>query len=139
MRTSKQPASTSILVADDEPAIARLIASILLTQYRVEIAGAADEAIAKLSAGSPDLLIVDVSMKGRDVLVRAMEACAPPSSVLYVSGFGFGQLRELGVDVSEANFLLKPFTMAELFGAVKRVLDTVPERHTRTRTSRPQA
>jgi DNA-binding response OmpR family regulator len=139
MPISKQPRSASILVADDEPAIARLIASILLTQYRVETAGSAEDAMRQMSAGSPDLLIVDASMKGRDALVRATELGQPSCAVLYISGFGEGQIRELGIDVAGSNFLLKPFTMSDLFDAVRRALGKAAGRHSRARTSRPHA
>lgn len=139
MGTSRKSVPGSILVADDEPAIARLIASILQTQYRVETAGSAAEAIARLSAVPPDLLIVDASMNGRDALVRTAEAGIPTSAVLYISGFGEGQFRELGIDVAESNFLLKPFTMSALFEAVKVVLEKTQRRQVGVRSSRPHA
>jgi DNA-binding response OmpR family regulator len=137
MPTSKSARPESILVADDEPAIARLIASILLTEYRVAVAANSGDAVRQLADSSPDLLIVDASMNGRDAMVHAAETHKPACAVLYISGFGEGQIRELGVDATASNFLLKPFTMSDLFEAVKRALSKAPARH--TRVSRPHA
>jgi CheY-like chemotaxis protein len=70
-----------------------------------------------------DLLLTDVvmpEMRGPD-LAAVLRARRPTLKVLFVSGYV--QDADDRAGISEANFLLKPFTLSELAATVRAVLD----------------
>jgi YesN/AraC family two-component response regulator len=71
-----------------------------------------------------DLLMTDVVMPGLDGAQLAREVLRrnPRVRVLYVSGYTDNVMPQHGVDEQGANFLPKPFSAADLSGAIERVL-----------------
>jgi CheY-like chemotaxis protein len=58
-----------ILVVEDNETNQLLVSSVLEREgFRVELAGNADEAVAKLTTGAPDLILMDVQLPGMDGL-----------------------------------------------------------------------
>ena len=119
--------SETILLVEDEPAVATLTESLLRRMgYRVLMAHSANEAIAhaKGHAGTIDLLLSDVVMpgaSGRD-LVEALQPSRPDMKVLYMSGYPADAVVRHGIADGEAAFLQKPFTMASLGAKVREAL-----------------
>ncbi|MDX2193955.1 MAG: LytTR family DNA-binding domain-containing protein [Gemmatimonadales bacterium] len=113
-------------VVDDEPlARARLI-RLLAAEPGVEVvlqAAGVEEAIAALSAATPDLLFVDVQMPERDgfSLVEALTAGAASARrpyVVFVTAHALHAARAF--DVEAGDFLVKPVEPARLARAVAR-------------------
>src|SRR5690606_30239040 len=106
-----------VLVADDEPAFRDSIIRTLRRSGAVAVAAAsATDAIARLEAGTFDLLISDINMPGRSGFDLAREARRrwPALAVLMMTGETDPnapiQAFHDGID----RFLLKPFTLDEL-------------------------
>jgi CheY-like chemotaxis protein len=122
---------TRILVVDDDSALRRLVATVL-ERKKFVVAEAPDgsKAVGMLEMGAFDLVITDIVMpeiEGLE-LVRHIRSLHPATKVMVVSGGGshlvsYTQLaKQLGAD----DVLAKPFTPAELVGAVERLLAAPP-------------
>jgi DNA-binding response OmpR family regulator len=122
-----------ILVAEDEPSVARLIAYNLEQDgYRVTIAGDGVTALRVLRERPPDLLVLDLLLplqSGWQVL-RALRSQGQPRGshlpVLIVSALGCERLeRQLSV-IGAQRVLGKPFSVEELRAIVRELLDAHP-------------
>jgi PAS domain S-box-containing protein len=121
----------TVLVVDDEPVVLQTAQRMLERQgYRVLTAGNARDALLVLAREGPeiDLVILDMhmpTMGGGDVL-RRMPGGTARLRVLASSGYGPDYALE-GVEPELVHgFLQKPYTKAELLGAVRRTLDARP-------------
>jgi CheY-like chemotaxis protein len=104
-----------ILIVDDERAICDVLAASLRSEgYDVTTAGSAAEA--RSLEGPWDALLTDVVMPGTDGVTLAHELNAPHT--LFMSGYDAD-----GLTAQEAHFLQKPFKLAELTRAMRRLLD----------------
>ncbi len=118
----------TVLVVEDEPAVLKFTLRALTTLgYNVVWARDGEEALAKLAMGGREiaLLLTDVVLPGlrSNELVHRLLEVNPRAKVVYMSGYTREHLeRELE---EGAEFLQKPFTMAELAGKIRRVLDSV--------------
>lgn len=118
----------TVLVAEDERSIRRLIRELLTTLgYRVLEAADGDEAlrVAKEYGQTIHLLLTDSVMplmSGRDLACR-VAAERPGIRILYMSGYTGPALAANGHGVAPANFLEKPFTPSALARKVREVLD----------------
>ena len=118
-----------VLLVEDEPAVAHLIARVLRGHgYGVLPAANGLEALRLLRAGRAagsevDLVVSDVVMPelGGPELMAALGDDAPP--VLFVSGYTRNALRDLRASGPRRSFLQKPFTAAALLGEVRTLLD----------------
>jgi CheY-like chemotaxis protein len=124
-----QSGSETILLVEDEPAVRRLAARILQgAGYRVISCGDGAEALAAARGeeGAIDLFVSDVVMPGMDgpTVVRELSALRPGTPVLFVSGY-LGNSNDIVEQLARkgAPVLAKPFTPAELSGAVRKALD----------------
>lgn len=126
-------ASQRILVVDDEPLI-RLLSAEVLIQSGYQVVTAADGAAAweALQLKSYDLLLTDNNMDRLNGigLIKKLHAARKVLPVILMSGAMPTEELDrhpwLHIDAT----LLKPFTIDELLGTVRKVLrvtDTVPE------------
>ena len=118
----------TILLVDDETAVSRPLGRFLQAEgYKVLTAGEPKDAlrIAQDHSGQIDLLLTDVvlpEMSG-NALAAALQQSQPGMRVLFMSGHTESDLIRRGVSSNTLAFLGKPFTLAELGGAVRGVLD----------------
>jgi adenylate cyclase len=119
--------SAKILVVDDTPHNVKLLADILGAKgYAVSTAVNGEEAIAKVAADRPDLMLLDIMMpglSGYDVCrkLRADPATTLLPIVLCTSLDPQGE-RVKGIEAGADDFLSKPINQAELFARVKSLL-----------------
>lgn len=118
----------TVLLVEDEDALRRAAAELLsLRGYRVLQAkdGLDALSVAKSHASTIHLAVTDVvmpHMSGGE-LARELGTLRPETRVLFVSGYaGQTALDHKVVDV-ENNFLQKPFTLKQLAGKIRTVLD----------------
>ena len=65
-----------LLLVDDEPANLQLLKRVLEADYRLVFARSGEEALARVRAGAPDLILLDVMMPGMSghEVIRALKA-----------------------------------------------------------------
>jgi CheY-like chemotaxis protein len=118
----------TILVIDDEPEQRALVRKILRPEaYVVLEASDYDDALAvqKTHFGEIDLVLIDVSLPGRNGydVSKALLANEPHLRTLFVSGYAGAELcRFFDMPVTDVHFLKKPVDPADLIGRVKFVL-----------------
>lgn len=118
---------TSILVAEDEPQTAQLIEFKLKQQgYAVTIVSNGEQALKMLSVNPPSLLILDGMMPvmdGFEVLRRVREDQNTRSiPVIMLTAKSREKDVVTGLELGASDYIIKPFSPAELVARVKKVL-----------------
>ena len=118
----------TILLVEDEEGVRR-IARIALESRGYRVLGAANGraavAVADQHGDEIDLLVTDLvmpGMSGRE-LADELRARRPELKVLFISGYVEDALARHGIVEEVVAFLHKPFSLAELAGKVREVLD----------------
>ena len=113
-----------VLVVDDEDAVRLLIARYLAAEgFSVEEAADTPEAEGALATRSPDLVLLDVvlpSEDGLDFLARLRRSSEVP--VILLTAKGDESDRVLGLKLGADDYVVKPFSPAELVARVNSVL-----------------
>lgn len=114
-----------ILICDDEPRIRELIEEYLLNdRYEVVQAGDGAAALALLSAGNIDLVILDVMMPFMDGMtcLKEMRLRHIDTPVIMLTAKGEEYDRVSGLQTGADDYVCKPFSPRELIARVKAVL-----------------
>ncbi|HEX2046865.1 MAG TPA: response regulator transcription factor [Acidimicrobiales bacterium] len=113
-----------ILVVDDDTSIRTLLRRLLTTEgYAVEEAGDGPTALEKIRAFAPDLLLLDIMMPGQDGLdVLAGLRATSDVAVILLTAKGDEAHRVLGFRFGADDYVVKPFSTAELVGRIAAVL-----------------
>lgn len=115
---------TTILVADDDPQLLRLITrNLQLEGYEVLAASDGQQALEAIEARSPELVLLDVMMPrldGFSVAERVREFSPVP--IIIVTARGQDQDKIRGLDAGADDYLTKPFSVDELLARVRAVL-----------------
>ncbi len=117
-----------VMLVEDEDAVRSFAARALqLRGYTVIEAASGEEALDILEDASLhiDIMVSDVIMPGLDgpAWVREARKVRPDTKVIFVSGYAEDAFSGGESGVPGAAFLPKPFTLPELTGKVKEVLD----------------
>src|SRR5881398_1353684 len=115
---------TTILAADDDPQLLRLITrNLQLEGYDVLAASDGQQALELIENNSPDLVLLDVMMPRMDgftVCERIREFSTVP--IIIVTARGQDQDKVRGLDLGADDYLTKPFSVDELLARVRAVL-----------------
>ena len=115
---------TTILTADDDPQLLRLVArNLQLEDYDVLVASDGKQALEQIEQHAPDLVLLDVMMPRMDgftVCQRVREFSAVP--IIIVTARGQDQDKVRGLDLGADDYLTKPFSIEELLARVRAVL-----------------
>ena len=124
----------SVLVVDDEPTIAEIVARYLdRAGYRTRVARDGREAIELAESERPDLVVLDLMlprMDGLEVMRRLRERDRDRIAVILLTAKGVESDRVIGLRLGADDYVVKPFSPVELtarVGAVLRRVDTSPE------------
>ena len=131
-----------ILVVDDTPRNVKLLADLLVVKgYGVITADSGREALIKLDAEQPDLVLLDVvmpEMSGYEVCRKIREnpetAMIP---VVMVTALDPAEERVKGIDAGADDFLSKPINQPEMLARVKSLL-RIKELHDTVRNQSAQ-
>ncbi|GEM_PF-1281625 len=120
----------TILLAEDDEAV-RAIARHMLVAFGYHVVEARTPAdalqICRQHDGPIQVLLADVVMPRMNGFELAREALVirPDLKVVFMSGYPHQTVAERGVGQPGSAFLQKPFTPAQLAGAVRAVVDAV--------------
>jgi two-component system response regulator ResD len=124
----------SILVVDDEPTIAEVVSRYLeRAGYEARIAQDGYQAIELAGAQRPDLVVLDLMLPGIDgleVMRRLREHAETRVAVILLTAKGEESDRVIGLRLGADDYVVKPFSPAELVARVDAVLrrvDPAPE------------
>jgi CheY-like chemotaxis protein len=122
--TAPHPGSARILIVDDEPAVRRFAARVLVQEGFV-VAEAADgaEALTLVRASAVDAVVSDIVMPRLNgvELLKALAASHPQLPVILMSGYAAAQLEGMGI-AAPCGMLTKPFPAERLVQEVRRCL-----------------
>jgi DNA-binding response OmpR family regulator len=121
-------APARILLVEDESDVARLVKHTLERNgdAQVEIVGSGAEAISRVAAAVPDLVILDLNLPGLDGtevcrVLRARPASATVPIIMLTARTEEGD-RVLGLDLGADDYMTKPFSPRELAARIRAVL-----------------
>lgn len=117
--------SQKVLIVEDEPNIIESL-SFLLGREGMTVGQERDgaNAIAKIEAEQPDLVILDVMLPNRsgfDIL-RDIRKLQTPPKVLMLTAKGQARDRQAAEEIGVDRFMTKPFANAEIMRAVQDML-----------------
>lgn len=120
----------AVLVVDDEPTIAEVVARYLeRAGYRTRIAGDGLEALEVAASQRPDLVVLDLMLPGLDgleVMRRLREQDQHDRvAVILLTAKGEESDRVIGLRLGADDYVVKPFSPAELVARVDAVLRRV--------------
>ena len=139
MGTGEANIRGSVLVVDDEPTIAEVVARYLQRAgYETRVAGDGALALALANEQRPDLVVLDLMLPGMDGLevmrhLRALDDDRPREriAVILLTARGEESDRVVGLRLGADDYVVKPFSPAELVARVDAVLrrrDPAPDR-----------
>ncbi len=134
MSAVDQPTRGTVLVVDDEPTIAEIVARYLRRAgYEVRVAGDGLQAIELAARERPDLVVLDLMiprLDGLEVMRRLRDRDRDHIAVILLTAKGEESDRVIGLRLGADDYVVKPFSPAELVArvdAVLRRMDTAPE------------
>ncbi len=119
--------SQKLLIAEDEPVIVESLKYLFEREgYAVEVATDGKQALEKLQAVSPDILVLDAMMRhinGFDVLktLRADNSARQPK-VLMLTARGQENDRQLALELGADAYIAKPYANKDVLDTVRRLL-----------------
>jgi diguanylate cyclase (GGDEF)-like protein len=115
-----------VLVADDDPVMRAVVAAWLeRAEYEVIVAEDGETAFALVLERDPDVVLMDVSMPGRDgfEVCRALaHAVQAPPPLIFLTAHGDTQSRVAGLDAGAVDYIVKPLVRDELVARVRAAL-----------------
>jgi DNA-binding response OmpR family regulator len=119
----------SVLIVDDEPTIAEVLSRYLQRAgYEARIAGDGPSALAAAAQQRPDLVVLDLMLPGIDglrVMARLRDQDPRPIGVILLTAKGEESDRVVGLRLGADDYVVKPFSPAELVARVDAVLRRV--------------
>ena len=132
--TEMQHSRGSVLVVDDEPTIGEIVARYLeRAGYDTRIAATGPAALEAATTSRPDLVVLDLMLPGLDgleVMRRLRDRDRDRTAIILLTAKGEESDRIAGLSLGADDYVVKPFSPAELVArvdAVLRRLDTTIE------------
>lgn len=116
-----------VLVVEDEPAIAQMLCQVLrFSGFRFERAGDGEEALARVAACRPDLIILDISMPKMDGWEVCRRLKSDPATqgipIIIYSTQAQKKDREKGAALGADHFIGKDQDVTVVAAEVKRLI-----------------
>ncbi|MDH5218036.1 MAG: response regulator [Gammaproteobacteria bacterium] len=113
----------TVLSIDDDKMTRKFVGKALDEEFSVIFANNGDDGIAKALSKSPDIILLDIEMPGKngyevcDYLKQQDKTCDIP--VIFVSGRGDLLERMQGYEVGGADYVVKPFQKEDLIAKIR--------------------
>lgn len=132
-----------ILTVDDDLQMLDILANTLLRQgYEVDQASSGEEALKRISARRPDLLVLDVGMPGMDGLTVCRRLREDPRyvtlPVLFLTAHSRPQDIVNGLDAGGDDYVVKPVDLSVFLARVRALLRRVQIREDRASSADQQ-
>jgi DNA-binding response OmpR family regulator len=116
----------SILVVDDEPTIGEVVSAYLQRAgYETRVALDGPSALEAVADRSPDLIVLDLMLPGIDGLEVMRRVRDRTGAVILLTAKGDESDRVIGLRLGADDYVVKPFSPAELVARVDAVLRRV--------------
>ena len=119
----------TVLVVDDEPTIAEVVSRYLeRAGYRTRVAADGAQALAEVANQRPDLVVLDLMLPGIDgleVMRRLRDQGRDRIATILLTAKGEESDRVVGLRLGADDYVVKPFSPAELVARVDAVLRRV--------------
>src|SRR3954452_1391759 len=116
----------TVLVVDDEPTIVEVVSRYMeRAGYETFGAGGGPEALRQAELHHPDLVVLDLMLPGIDgieVMRRLQERSEPRTAIILLTARGEESDRLVGLRRGADDYVVKPFSPAELVARVDGVL-----------------
>ena len=125
MRPGSETLAATILIVEDEPAVARGIQYALQQEgYAVTVAPTGEQGLEIATTQAPDLVLLDVRLPGIDgfEVLRRMRAAGTKAPVLMLTARDEEVDKVIGLELGADDYLAKPFGLRELLSRVKALL-----------------
>jgi DNA-binding NtrC family response regulator len=124
-----------ILIVDDEASICWAFRESLADEgHLVDVAASAEEGLEIAGAQAPDAVVLDVRLPGIDGLtaMRAFRDRIGAAPIIVITAFGNLETAVKAMEGGAFDYLVKPFDLDQATAVVKRALDRVMSRETRS-------
>lgn len=127
MTTGRAANPIRVVIADDHAVVRQAIHMMLELEQDIRVVGEASggrEAVALCEDLGPDLILMDIRMKGMDGVqaTRLLRDVCPGIAVLVLTAFADDQSLLHAVEAGAHGFLLKEASKEELLDAIRRVV-----------------
>ncbi len=125
MAYTKERTALRILLVEDEPSAARMMAKGLREQtYAVDVAQDGDGALYQAGVNDYDLIILDIMLPGKDgfEVCRELRASGSAVPILMLTARDTIDDRVEGLDTGADDYLTKPFDFRELLAHMRALL-----------------
>ena len=115
----------TILIIEDEKKLVEILEKALRSErYAYEVAYDGEEGYQKALKGNYSLIILDLSLPKKDGLdvCRELRAKSIHTPIIMLTARGVMEDKVKGLDVGADDYLLKPFSLDELFARIRAVL-----------------
>jgi DNA-binding response OmpR family regulator len=123
--TPSERVMARVLIVDDEPDLAEALELHLkYAGYETVAASSGEEALRKVTAERPHVILLDIRMPDMDGLevLRRVREIAPQVAVIMVTAVRDEQVRREALDTGAADFITKPIDLAYLSRSLSAVL-----------------
>jgi len=114
----------TVLIAEDEEKMRRILELNLQDQYRVLLAKDGEEALRMFKENEVNLLLTDIRMPERDglSLLHEVKRLRPETPVILITAYGTIESAVNAMKEGAADYLLKPVQMEEVMLLIERAL-----------------
>ncbi len=119
-----KPSPSHILIVEDDPKVRLLLRRCFESEgFRVTEAGSGAEAIERLTAGTVDLVTLDLQLPDGDGFAVGSEIRSRSAvPIIMVTGKGDTIDRVVGLELGADDYITKPFQLRELVARIRAVL-----------------
>jgi nitrogen regulation protein NR(I) len=114
----------TILIVDDDKSIRYSLKRMMEGKYSILTAQNGEEALDRLKQNSPDLIIMDIKMPGRNGIevLKEIRSVDPKSLIIIMTAYGTTETAIEAMKYGAFDYILKPFPIPQMKGLVEKAL-----------------